>query len=85
MAEFVYILCAATAALCAILLLRAYRVRRTPLLFWASLCFLGLALNNGLLLVDLYVVPHIDLFLLRTGIALAAMSALLYGLIWNTR
>lgn len=85
MAEFVYTLCAATAALCAVLLLRAYRSRGTILLFWSSLCFFGLALNNGLLLVDLYVVPDIDLFVLRTAIALGAMSMLLYGLVWEVR
>jgi hypothetical protein len=85
MAEFVYVLCAAAALLCAVLLLRAYRARRTALLFWSSLCFFGLALNNGLLLLDLYVFPQVDLFVPRTAIALGAMSMLLYGLIWDAR
>ncbi len=85
MAEFVYILCAAASSLCAYLLFRGYRSARTHLLFWSSLCFVGLALNNLLLLVDLYLVPRVDLFMLRTGSALAAMTVLLYGLIWDTR
>jgi uncharacterized protein DUF5985 len=81
MAEFVYILCTLTSAICATLLFRAYRANKTALLFWSSVCFIGLALNNALLLVDLYVVPDLDLFLLRTGIALAGVVALIYGLI----
>ena len=85
MAEFVYILCAAASSLCAWLLYRGYRSARTHLLFWSSLCFAGLALNNLMLLADLYVLTAVDLFLLRTGIALAAMVALIYGLIWDAR
>jgi hypothetical protein len=83
MADFVYGLCTVTSIASAILLLRGYRQRRTRLLFWSALCFAGLALNNALLLVDLYVVPKTDLFYLRTGVALAAVSSMLYGLIWE--
>lgn len=83
MAEFVYGLCAMTSITCALLLWRGYRQRRTRLLFWSALCFAGLALNNALLMVDLYLVPDTDLFYLRTGIALAAISAMLYGLTWE--
>jgi len=86
MAELVYLLCAATSIACAALLYRSYRHSRASLLFWSSLCFIGLALNNVLLLVDLYVVgPDTDLFVLRTGIALIAMGMLVYGLIWDTQ
>lgn len=84
MAEFVYGLCTITSILCAVLLLKGYRRNRTRLLFWSSLCFVGLALNNALLLVDLYLVPDLDLFVLRTGIALIGMCVLLYGLIWDS-
>ncbi len=69
MAEVVYILCAATSILCAVLLFRSYRASRAKLLFWSSLCFVGLALNNVLLILDLYVVST-DLFYLRTLVAL---------------
>jgi hypothetical protein len=85
MPEFVYSLCTLTSIACAILLLRAYRTQPTPLLFWSGICFVGLALNNLLLLVDLYVVPSIDLFLPRTSIAVVAMFALLFGLVSERR
>jgi hypothetical protein len=84
MAEVVYILCAATSILCAVLLFRSYRAGRARLLLWSSLCFVGLALNNILLIVDLYVVLGTDLFYLRTLVALGAMVMLLYGLIWSS-
>jgi hypothetical protein len=84
MAEVVYILCAATSVLCAVLLFRSYRNSRAKLLFWASLCFIGLALNNLLLIVDLYAIPSVDLFFPRTIIAVIAMGMLLYGLIWSS-
>lgn len=85
MAESVYALCGATSILCAVLLFRGYRLTRTRLLFWASLCFGGLAINNVILFVDLILVPDIDLFLWRTAAALAGMTVLLYGLIWDAR
>ena len=85
MAETVYLLCAATSVACAVLLLRGYRRTRTSLLFWSSLCFLGLALNNVLLFVDLVILPSADLSLLRTLAALAGVVALLCGLVGSTK
>jgi hypothetical protein len=85
MAEFVYALCATTSTLCVIMLYRGYRANRTPLLFWASLCFAGLAVNNLLLFVDLILLPEIDLSIWRLAIAMIAMSALLFGLIWEPK
>jgi hypothetical protein len=85
MAEFVYGLCTLTSILCAVLLFRGYRRSHTRLLFWSSVCFVGLALNNALLLVDLYLVPNMDLFVLRTAVAMAGMSVLLHGLIWDSQ
>jgi len=84
MAETVYALCAVTSILCAVLLLRGYRISRTRLLFWASLCFVCLAINNVLLFIDLIVVPDIDLASWRTGTALVGMCLLLHGLIAGT-
>lgn len=83
MAEIVYLCCALASLLCAILLIRSYRANRTPLLLWSSLCFVGLALNNALLFVDLVVALTIDLSLYRTLTALAALLLLLFGLIWH--
>jgi hypothetical protein len=81
MAETVYILCALTSLLCAVLLFRGYRQTRTRLLFWSSICFVGLAANNLLLLVDLVVLPEVDLSALRTASALAALLLFIWGLI----
>jgi hypothetical protein len=83
MAEAVYALCGATSVACAILLLRGYTATRARLLFWASLCFTGLALNNVLLFIDLVLIPGVDLSDLRGGVALAALLVLLFGLIWE--
>ena len=83
--ETVYALCAVTSIVCAVLLLRGYRATRTRLLFWSSVCFVGLALNNVLLFVDLIVLPSIDLYVLRAAMALLGLSILVYGLVWDSR
>jgi hypothetical protein len=84
MAELVYLLCALTSTLCAALLLRSYSRSRTRLLVWSSLAFVGLALNNALLFVDLALLPTtVDLWVLRNAVALAALSILVFGLIWD--
>lgn len=85
MAEAVYLLCALTSLACAILLFRGYRRSRTPLLFWSSLCFAGLVLNNVMLFVDLVVVPEVDLRMVRASIALASLSLLIYGLVEESK
>jgi hypothetical protein len=85
MAEAVYVLCALTSVMCAALLLRGYLATRTRLLFWSSLCFAGLALNNVLLLLDLLVLPGVDLTIWRNASALLAMAVLLFGLVWDSR
>jgi hypothetical protein len=83
MALVVYSLCAVTSLLCAALLLRSYLRNRTQLLFWSSLCFLGLAVNNILLFIDLVLVPTVDLSIYRALSALSGMALLLCGLIWR--
>jgi len=84
MHQIVYVLCAATASTCAAMLLRGYRRTRTRLLLWACLCFVALALNNVLLYVDLVLTgPTVDLAIPRSLTALAGLSVLLYGLVWE--
>ena len=83
MAEAVYLLCAATSSLCAVLLVRAYARTGTRLLLWSGLCFTGLALNNALLVVDLILVPDTDLSTWRLVPAVLGVALLLYGLIWE--
>lgn len=86
MIEAVYALCALASALCAVLLFRGFRGSRTSFLFWSSLCFVGLAINNLLLLIDLVFPPTIiDLSLPRTIVALVSFCLLIYGLIWEVR
>lgn len=85
MAEIVYVLCAATSAFCALLLLRGYRSSGARLLLWSGLCFVGLTLNNLLLVMDLIVFPRVDLSLYRNCAGLAAMVVLLFGLVWDSR
>lgn len=85
LASIVYILCALTSSLCAWLLLRGYGRSRARLLFWSGLCFVGLALNNVLLVIDVRVVPAVDLSVWRTVPALIGVSLLVYGLVWETR
>ena len=83
MAETVYLLCAATSAACAILLLRAHARSHTRLLLWSGLCFAGLALNNIVLSVDLIIVEETDLAIWRLVPAAGGILLLLYGLIWD--
>ena len=85
MAETIYLACAATSLLTAVLLFRMWRQRSTRLLLWSCLCFMGLALNNILLFVDLVVVPDLDLLLLRSATVLASVLLLLFGLVWESR
>jgi hypothetical protein len=79
----VYLLCAATSIACAVLLVRGYRASRTRLLLWSSLCFVGLAVNNALLFVDLVLVPGADFSLVRTAAAAVGVAALVFGLVWD--
>lgn len=83
MAAAVYLLCGLTSILCATLLIRAYLASRARLLFWSSLCFIGLALNNVALFVDLILVPDLDLRWVRDVVALTALVIMLFGLIWD--
>ena len=83
MAPLAYAVGVLTSILCAVLLIRSYRAKRTPLLLWCSLCFVGLAVNNVVLFVDLFIVPDISLELWRSVTALVALVVMLIGLIWE--
>ena len=85
MAEAVYLLCGLTSIACAALLFRGYRRSRTKLLFYSSLCFAFLALNNVILFADVVLVPSIDMSLWRSVTALIAIVILLFGLIWESK
>ncbi|HEU5173925.1 MAG TPA: DUF5985 family protein [Gemmatimonadaceae bacterium] len=80
----IYILCALASLVCAVLLWRGHRQSGARLLRWSALCFLGLFLNNLLLIVDTHLVATVDLALYRMLPALAGALILVYGLIWDT-
>ena len=79
----VYFLCFATSASCAWLLARNYRRTGAPLLLWSALCFVFLAANNFVVVLDLLVIPAVDLRLLRLALSLSAVSLLLFGFVWS--
>ena len=79
----VYILCFLTSAACAWLLGRSYFRNRARLLLWSSVCFGFLAANNLVLVIDLLVMPALDLRLARLSLALAAVVSLIWGFVWG--
>ena len=84
MAEAVYVLCALTRAVCAVLLTRAWLATQVRLLLWSAICFGLLTLNNVLLVVDLvFLEDSADLSTVRAASGLAGLLVLLYGLIYD--
>jgi len=79
-AELIYLLSAATSLVSAWMLLRYYLARRTSLLLWSCIGFLGLAANSVLVYLDLVTFPTVDLMLVRTVVGAAGILALVYGL-----
>jgi hypothetical protein len=82
-AEAIYVLCAVTSSVAAWLLWRRYSRSRTRLLLWSSIGFVGLAVNNVMVYIDLVMVPANDLALVRTFAAAVGLVVLLCGLIWE--
>jgi hypothetical protein len=70
-----------TALMCAWLLLQAYQRTGYRLLFWCSLYFSVVAVNNIFLVLDKMVFPDTDLTVYRYVVALAGLCVLLPGLI----
>lgn len=80
----IYLLCLLAGVTCAVLLIRSYLRTRTRLLLWSATCFVFLALNNLLVVLDLLVTgPSVDLSVVRQLSTLAAVSTLIYGFIWE--
>jgi hypothetical protein len=82
MANLVYALCAVTSLACALLLLRGFRRSRARLLLWSGLCFVGLFVNNALLVADARIAY--DLSAVRSLPAAVGVILLLYGLVWES-
>ena len=79
----IYLLCVTASLICAYLLVRAYRQRKTRLLVWCALCFILLAINNLILAADVLFLPAIDLSGLQLLTSLSAVCVLLYAFIWE--
>ena len=80
----VYLLCFVTSSACAYLLGRSYSKTGARLLLWSAICFLFLAINNLLLVVDLVFLPiDVDLRFARLITALVATCVLLFGFVWD--
>ena len=84
MASAVYILGALVSLICGVLLLRGYTRGRKQLLLWSGLCFLGLAVSNTLVFLDLVIFTNVDLYFVRLGTTAVAMALMLYGRIWES-
>lgn len=83
MSAALYILTAVTTLVCSILLLRAYMRVRNRLLLWSGLCFVGLTIDNVLMLADVILFPAVDLYTYRLTSAAVSISLLLFGLVWE--
>lgn len=88
LADLVYLLCTITSLVCAALLLRSYKRHRVPLLLWSAVCFIGLFVNNLMVLIDLDQIVFssiTNLSVWRLVPALVGLAALCYGLITEVR
>ncbi|KGQ20639.1 hypothetical protein LF41_1177 [Lysobacter dokdonensis DS-58] len=55
------------------------------MLWWSGVCFFLLSLSNIALVIEDAMMPGVALWPLRHGLSLAAISALVYGLIFEER
>lgn len=72
-----------TALTCSVLLYGSFRRTRARLLWWGSVCFLALSLENAILFVDLFIFPDIELYVIRYCVAAIGIGSLIFGLIWE--
>lgn len=86
MAELVYILCGLASLAATLLLVRSYfkNQERNPLVFWSSVCFSFMTVNNIFLVFDRVIYPSYDFLIFRSVTLLIGFLVLLFGLIWNT-
>ena len=84
-ASAVYVLSVLIGGACAVLLFRAHRRAPSPLLLSAAICFAGLALNDVGLIIDVFVLPDINLVAVRSLPALVGLAVLVRALIKEAR
>lgn len=81
-AEAIYFLCALTSLLCAVLLTRSWWTSKSTLSLSSAICFIGLLLNNIMLIIDKIVTgPAIDLSVWTKVPAVIGLGVFLLGLI----
>ena len=85
MATLIYLLCLLASVGCATLLGRAFLRSRLPLLVWTAVSFCFFALNNLILVVDMLVVPTVDLWAWRQGAAATGLTVLIVGFVWELK
>ena len=78
-----YLLCFLTSLSCCLLLIRSYLRNASKILLWTAACFVLLAVDNLLVVVDLIFLPTVDLSLPRLLSVLFAVSTLLIGFVWE--
>lgn len=81
--NIVYLLCFMTSLSCCLLLVRSYRRNRNKVLLWTAACFVLLALDNLLVVLDLVLLPNVDLLIPRLLATLLAVSTLIVGFVWE--
>jgi hypothetical protein len=81
----VNVLSVVVGAACAVLLFRGNQRSPSRLLLSAALCFTGLALNELALVVDVFVLPGIDLVAVRSLPAVAGLAVLVHALVKEQR
>jgi hypothetical protein len=79
----VYLLCFLTSLSCCLLLIRSYRRNKSKVLLWTAACFVLLAIDNLLVVLDLILLPDVDLLLPRLLATLLAVSTLIIGFVWE--
>ncbi|MDI1312284.1 DUF5985 family protein [Prosthecobacter sp.] len=84
MGPIIYLLCALTCLGSALLLWRGYRRTCQRLLYWSALCFAIMAVSNGLLILDMVLLPNINFLPYRSVVTQIALLVLLYGLIFES-
>jgi hypothetical protein len=81
--DILYLLCFLTSLSCCLLLFKSYRRNASKILLWTAACFVLLAVDNLLVVIDLILLPTVDLALPRLLATLFAVSTLLVGFIWE--
>jgi hypothetical protein len=81
--DILYLLCFLTSLFCCLLLIKSFRRSRSRILLWSATCFVLMALNNLLVIIDLIFLPTVDLSPIRIATLFFAVSTLLVGFIWE--